>query len=71
MKFTLLVRKRLVAHGISCLLVSLKGAALFIDEAYNLGQGHFGKEACDALVAGMTSEDYRDVLVIIALFLGL
>ena len=42
------------------------GAVLFIDEAYNLGQGSFGKEACDALVAGMTSEDFRDVLIIIA-----
>jgi len=45
-----------------------KGGILFVDEAYNLGQGGFGKEACDTLVAGMTSDEFRDVQIIF--FLG-
>ena len=35
-------------------------------EAYNLGQGQFGKEACDTLVAAITSKEYKDVLICIA-----
>jgi len=47
-------------------LKEAKGGLLFIDEAYNLGEGPYGKEACDTLVAAMTSEQYRDVLIVIA-----
>ncbi|GKY97164.1 hypothetical protein MPSEU_000674800 [Mayamaea pseudoterrestris] len=43
-----------------------KGGLLFVDEAYNLSKGSFGAEACDTLVAGMTSEDYQDVTIVIA-----
>ena len=43
-----------------------KGGVVFIDEAYNLGEGLYGKEACDTLVAAMTSEEFRDVLIVIA-----
>eukprot|EP00854_Cymbomonas_tetramitiformis_P003981 gene3981-4950_t len=35
-----------------------KGGVLFIDEAYTLGQGQYGMEACDALVAAMTDPQY-------------
>jgi hypothetical protein len=47
-------------------LKEAKGGVLFIDEAYNLGIGHFGKEACDTIVAAMTSEEYRNVVIVIA-----
>eukprot|EP00727_Mastigamoeba_balamuthi_P011793 m51a1_g7236 hypothetical protein (1904) ;mRNA; r:85545-94889 len=43
-----------------------KGAVLFIDEAYTLSHGLFGKEAADELVAGMTSEEYKGMVVIVA-----
>ena len=43
-----------------------KGGILFIDEAYNIGFGHFGKEACDTLVAAMTSEEFKDLVIVIA-----
>jgi ATPase family associated with various cellular activities (AAA) len=43
-----------------------KGGVLFIDEAYNLGFGPFGKEACDTIVAAMTSEKFKDVVIVIA-----
>ena len=43
-----------------------KGGILFIDEAYNLGIGPFGKEACDTIVAAMTSEQFKDVVIVIA-----
>ena len=42
------------------------GGILFIDEAYNLGEGQFGKEACDTLVAAMTSREHSSVTVVIA-----
>lgn len=42
------------------------GGVLFIDEAYNLGVGPFGKEASDSVVAGMTSTKFKDVVVVIA-----
>lgn len=48
------------------ILQEAKGGVLFIDEAYNVGFGPFGKEACDTLVAAMTSEEYKDLVIIIA-----
>jgi hypothetical protein len=47
-------------------LKDAKGGILFIDEAYNLGLGPYGKEACDTIVAGMTSKEFGDVVVVIA-----
>jgi len=47
-------------------LQDAKGGVLFIDEAYTLGDGPFGKEACDTLVAAMTSDNFRDVQLVIA-----
>lgn len=43
-----------------------KGGVLFIDEAYTLGQGSYGAEACDTLVAAMTDPQYAGVVVVIA-----
>ena len=43
-----------------------KGGVLFIDEAYTLGQGNYGSEACDTLVAAMTDPIYAGVVVVIA-----
>jgi SpoVK/Ycf46/Vps4 family AAA+-type ATPase len=43
-----------------------KGGVLFIDEAYNLGGGTYGKEALDTLLAAMTSPNYEDVCIVIA-----
>ena len=43
-----------------------KGGILFIDEAYNLGFGQYGKEACDTIVAAMTSDEFKDLVIIIA-----
>jgi len=43
-----------------------KGGLLFIDEAYTLGQGQFGSEACDTLVAAMTDPQYAGLVVVIA-----
>ena len=48
------------------LLKDASGGLLFIDEAYNLGKGLFGKEACDTLVQAMTSEEHKSVLICIA-----
>lgn len=47
-------------------LKEAKGGILFIDEAYDLCKGSFGYEACNTLVAGMTSTEYKDVTIIIA-----
>ena len=47
-------------------LKEAKGGILFIDEAYNLGEGVYGKEACDTIVAAMTSPDFQDVSIVIA-----
>ena len=47
-------------------LKEAKGGVLFIDEAYNLGRGSFGKEACDTIVQAMTSDEFADVLIVIA-----
>eukprot|EP01134_Creolimax_fragrantissima_P007209 CFRG7209T1 len=43
-----------------------KGGVLFIDEAYELGKGQYGTEACTSIVAAMTSPVYKDVVIIIA-----
>ena len=40
-------------------LKAAKGGVLFIDEAYELGKGPFGVEACTAIVAAMTDPKYR------------
>lgn len=48
------------------ILREAKGGILFIDEAYNIGFGPYGKEACDTIVAAMTSEEYKDLVVVIA-----
>lgn len=48
------------------ILRQAKGGVLFIDEAYNLAFGPYGKEACDTIVAAMTSEEFKDVVIIIA-----
>ena len=47
-------------------LSEAKGGILFIDEAYNLGMGPYGKEACDSIVQAMTSEQFKDVVIVIA-----
>lgn len=51
---------------ITDVLEEAKGGILFIDEAHNLGDGQFGKEACDTIVAAMTSEEFKDVMIVIA-----
>eukprot|EP00804_Cyclotella_cryptica_P004768 CCRYP_004868-RA/>CCRYP_004868-RA protein AED:0.43 eAED:-0.24 QI:0/0/0/1/1/1/3/0/900 len=51
---------------VEALLDKAKGGVLFIDEAYTLGQGSFGTEACDTLVAAMTDPEYAGVVVVIA-----
>ncbi|TMW56633.1 hypothetical protein Poli38472_006643 [Pythium oligandrum] len=43
-----------------------RGAILFIDEAYELGKGHYGEEAMTSLVAAMTDPRYVGMVVIIA-----
>ncbi|KAL3783915.1 hypothetical protein ACHAW5_011038 [Stephanodiscus triporus] len=48
------------------ILDKAKGGLLFIDEAYTLGQGMFGSEACNTLVAAMTDPRYAGVVVVIA-----
>lgn len=47
-------------------LSEAKGGVLFIDEAYNLGAGPYGKEACDTIVQAMTSDCYKDIVIVIA-----
>ncbi|RHY06073.1 hypothetical protein DYB36_006893 [Aphanomyces astaci] len=47
-------------------LQAAKGGVLFIDEAYELGVGHFGQEAMTSLVAAMTDPEYAGVVVIVA-----
>jgi ATPase family associated with various cellular activities (AAA) len=47
-------------------LSEAKGGVLFIDEAYNLGFGPYGKEACDTILEAMTSEKFKDVVIVIA-----
>jgi replication-associated recombination protein RarA len=47
-------------------LVEAKGGLLFIDEAYELGKGHFGEEAMTTLVAAMTDPSYAGMVIVIA-----
>lgn len=54
------------ADKVNNILRDAKGGILFIDEAYNLGVGSFGKEACDTLVQAMTSDSYKDLVIVIA-----
>lgn len=46
--------------------VEAKGGLLFIDEAYELGKGHFGEEAMTTLVAAMTDPSYAGMVIVIA-----
>ncbi|KAJ3067513.1 M-phase phosphoprotein 8 [Podochytrium sp. JEL0797] len=43
-----------------------RGGVLFIDEAYELGKGHFSDEALTSLVAAMTNPLYKGTVIIIA-----
>ncbi len=52
--------------NVESLLEEARGGVLFIDEAYELGGGSFGKEAVTALVAGMTNEKYRSTCIVLA-----
>ncbi|GMF43657.1 unnamed protein product [Phytophthora fragariaefolia] len=47
-------------------LVEAKGGLLFIDEAYDLGKGHFGEEAMTTLVAAMTDPSYSGMVIVLA-----
>jgi hypothetical protein len=47
-------------------LDAARGGILFIDEAYELGKGHFGEEALTTLVAAMTDPVYKGMSIIIA-----
>ncbi len=47
-------------------LKAAKGGVLFVDEAYELGQGPYGKEAMTSLVAAMTDPTYKGLVVIVA-----
>ena len=42
------------------------GGVLFIDEAYELGKGMYGSEACSALVAAMTNPKYSSLVIVMA-----
>ncbi|KAJ3016332.1 UNVERIFIED_CONTAM: hypothetical protein HDU68_012270 [Siphonaria sp. JEL0065] len=43
-----------------------RGGVLFIDEAYELGKGHFSDEALTSLVAAMTNPQYKGIVIILA-----
>ncbi|KAJ3397278.1 hypothetical protein HDU80_009611, partial [Chytriomyces hyalinus] len=43
-----------------------RGGVLFIDEAYELGKGHFSDEALTSIVASMTNPLYRGMVIILA-----
>lgn len=47
-------------------LSEARGGLLFIDEAYELGKGHYGEEAMTTLVAAMTDPTYHGMVIIIA-----
>ena len=42
------------------------GGVLFIDEAYELGKGTYGSEACSTLVAAMTDPKYSSLAIVMA-----
>lgn len=41
------------------------GKVLFIDEAYRLGDGQFGKEATDELVDCLTKQQYKNKMIVV------
>eukprot|EP00727_Mastigamoeba_balamuthi_P005898 m51a1_g1928 hypothetical protein (3697) ;mRNA; f:880111-891708 len=43
-----------------------KGGILFVDEAYELGKGMFGGEAMTTLLEGITSTEYKGMVVVMA-----
>jgi AAA+ superfamily predicted ATPase len=43
-----------------------KGGVLFIDEAYELGKGMYGNEAMTTILEGMTSPEYKGLVIVIA-----
>ncbi len=43
-----------------------KGGVLFIDEAYELGKGMYGNEAMTTILEGMTSREYKELVIVIA-----
>ncbi|KAJ3247215.1 hypothetical protein HDU77_008656 [Chytriomyces hyalinus] len=43
-----------------------RGGVLFIDEAYELGKGHFSDEALTSIVASMTNPMYKGIVIILA-----
>ncbi|KAJ3233527.1 hypothetical protein HDU78_006382 [Chytriomyces hyalinus] len=43
-----------------------RGGVLFIDEAYELGKGHFSDEALTSIVASMTNPLYKGIVIILA-----
>ncbi|XP_065661933.1 uncharacterized protein LOC136084818 isoform X2 [Hydra vulgaris] len=45
-------------------LNAARGGILFIDEAYELGQGHYREEAITTLVDAMTDPNYKTVIII-------
>jgi hypothetical protein len=47
------------------LIESALGKVLFVDEAYRLGEGSYGKEAVDELVDCITKPRFKDKLVVI------
>jgi len=47
------------------LFESSLGRVLFIDEAYKLGEGQYGKEAMTEMINNLTNDRYRNKLVII------
>jgi hypothetical protein len=40
-----------------------KGGILFVNEAYELGKGHYGEEAMTTLLAAMTDPQYKLVII--------
>ena len=42
-----------------------RGGVLFIDEAYELGNGPYGKEAMTKLLSMLTEEEYQDNMIVI------
>ena len=52
---------------VSDYLDKANGGILFIDEAYELGKGTYGSEACSTLVEAMTNtEKYGGIVIILA-----